>query len=153
MPKKILPYLITHTPKIFYFFIKLKDKVYKELVDLSNIYALSDDKRKLVLKLSESDLSKDYRMPEIGFAIGRGESFQDRFLSYNGWQRNEFYFPIIEKQEASKTAEKPEKAVKKDDNKLKTCPHCSAILQKDYNYCPYCKILIEEIKDEVDIIL
>ena len=157
LPSKILPYIISHTPKMFYFNFYINDKKYTQIIDLQGIYIPQNQKKKLKIYFNaQQDRSIVF---DKKYSIARGESFKDRYLTPYGWQVQEYFFPIhTEKNHKDNGIEKKEhlqpKSAKKQKENVgiyKECPHCGAILLSEYDYCPYCQKYISEIDSDADI--
>ncbi len=156
LPEKILPYILSSTPKIFYFNFYLDNRKFTELVDLSHITMPVKKTADLKVVIRQNTEKKAVER-ENSYSIARGESFQDRFLSYSGWVNEEFLFPL---KEETKTAEKRQEAATvvsqpakdgQDKPKIKLCPFCNAVLPSDFDYCPYCKKYVGEPDKHADI--
>ncbi len=158
--RKILPYLVNHTPRLFFFNIYLGDRKYTKLLDLSNLSILPEEGNKKLRVVLKREFNRGVVQGDR-YSIARGESFIERYLSPNGWQKQEYFYPLgeadteISKDDFRNKESKLRRVVDRRQvgkkSAFRECPYCGAILSSELDYCPYCQRFIGEQDDKVDL--
>jgi hypothetical protein len=174
--EKILPFIIAHTPKVFFVKININGNIKEFIVDFSTIKPVINRTNSLKISTKKTATTVHSHQPTDNYyVIMRGESFQNRFLSIKGWTAQEFAFPIVfftetEKQkQETKVKTKFEKYENKSENaqtetvkktikstsagNLRECPKCKAIIIDNVDYCPKCFTPLFEPEQGVDFAL
>ncbi len=161
LDSKILPLIVAHTPKVFFVKIKYNGQIYDFIVDFTGIKPVINRRNSLKISTKKSAQAQQNIQPQDNFyVIMRGESFQQRFLSRNGWTAQEYAFPIqfIENQEVTKQETTVKTKFEQYENKgnaqstqqvkatiktkakstLQECPVCNAVIIDNVDYCPNC---------------
>lgn len=178
--KKIINNLINHTPPVYFINIHKGGKIYEFLVDFSGLRPIIMQQTKLsyTIKKTKKTAKRPISINEY-YTIARGESFQDRFLSFNGWQTQEYHFEFILLDEndneiaplssvsatpdpdrdteniISKENKKPLKVSGIQADKLTTheCNECGTKVSIDVDICPNCFKNFFEAEKDVDFAL
>jgi NADH pyrophosphatase NudC (nudix superfamily) len=176
---KIVNFLASHTPKIFYFDVYYKSKKFHFLADMRSMKPVIAPASRLSVRISSKKNIDDRRKDnfEDYFTISRGESFSDRFLGINGWQTQEYRFELKQsvntenvdlndknfdvrtkiqtiRPESFKSEEKEKVSLKiQSEQKAKKCKNCGAIIDDDVDFCPHCFSPLFDKEDGVDYAL
>lgn len=166
---KVINYILAQTPKILFIYLYDSGQKYTFMADFKGLQPIVGHQSKLKITVkSNIQAEQTFQKPEKYYVIARGESYQDRYLSPQGWQIQEYPFSIddeIKEKERQITSEKldeqnfsqnsePTETLKQTappDSKI--CPYCNQKIPIELSTCPFCFHSLQSPEQGVDFIL
>ncbi len=164
---RIVNYLVEHTPKVFFFKIKIDGKSEKLMANFAKLKPIVSKSSKLSVKIaSKKNVQEENIDSGNYYSIARGESFMEKYLGVEGWQSQEYKFKLtmldekidIEKQQKEKKVttkhqvfKGPKEAsqrqshkinIKQDKTTTAKTEQESKKVEQNAQKCPYCQSTI-----------
>jgi len=167
LDSKLINFILAQTPRILFFYLYESGQKYSFMADFKGLKPIirSQSKLKITLKTANT-VNETIQKPDKYYVIARGESYQDRYLSPQGWQVQEYPYSLevsdkkveetikqttnIQSEQWEETKGTLSKTTAPDS---KICPNCKKRIPIELDTCPLCFTNFTKPEKGVDFVL